>query len=580
MLKKLIPFALVALHVGLAYGGSGGRERFTAPQPLPPETPVDANATFKPVPPPDWSTMNNAVGTFTTLTGFYDYQSNGGSVQHIQVNPANGNIHVTYMLATDSTAAGLNLSRRVAYAFSSDGGVSWNNFSNVTVPNRRSGFPTIDLLQGANAGLPVIASHPDGTPTIATLFVDSPEGTGLFSELTPPPALGQTLEPIWPHVGSASDGSMIVAASQNNQTVTTGVGWHNRMQNDFATWNPTWDMWPGDVQSGGRYPVRANGTGRVGILWNTSNGTAVAGNRLRESTDNGVTWSAPVNLFPPRVVGADTMYPYVHCDFVYNGDVPLYVFSEFNINSTGTDLQPDIVFYSAATGFVVAVPYDSTKYYFDPVNQRFHRDNLGWPSIGLSGSTIVVAYQGFQQESDARNYRYSDIWMVTSNDGGNTWSAPERITDTPNQDERYPSVSKWNAPGVANMVWSQKSQSGLYAFPGGADTVRSFQVFLRKTLTSVGEGETGVASSFKLSQNFPNPFNPGTKIDYTVSKSGPVSIKVYNMLGQEVATLLDQDLSPGQYQVTFDGSALASGVYMYRMQAGSFVESKKMILLK
>lgn len=588
MMRKFLSLSLLSvLTVSLAF--AGGERKRPVPEAIPNERqPVDMNVPFNRAPEPDWSRLTPTVGTFTTLTGFYDYQSNGGAVQHIRVNPANGNIHVVYMLATDSTA-GLNASRRVGYAFSSNGGVSWNNFNNITVPLSRSGFPTIDLLKGANAGLPVIASHPDGTPTIAKLFVDSPEGAGAFSELNSPPILGQALEPIWPFVGSASDGSMIVAASQNDQNLTTGVGHHNRMQNDFTTWDPAWTTFPGDVQSGGRYPVHANNTGKVGILWNTSNGTAVLGNRWRESTNNGVTWSAPTNVLSQRIVGADTFFSYVHADFVYDGENPLMIFSEFKVDQ-GFVGDADIIFWSQATGFVVAVPFDSTKYTVDPLNQRFHRDSHGWPSIGLSGNTIVVAYQAFQPDTDRHGWHYGDLWYVASSNGGASWGAPQRITNTPTTDEKYPSVSKWNAPGEFNMVWSQKTGgSGLYAFPGSGqppapDTIRTYQMFLRvnpiQFTTSVDEGGAGLANSFKLSQNYPNPFNPTTNIDYTVGQSGPVSIKVYNMLGQEVATVVNQNVSPGTYQAAFDGSRLSSGVYIYKMTTGAYQQSKKMVLMK
>lgn len=583
MTKQLLrSIAVVALAVSFAVAGNTKRKPVY--EPIPNESqPVDLNVPIKHIPAPDWSSMSSAVGTFTTLTGFYDYQSNGGAVQHIRVNPANGNIHTTWMSSSDSTAAGLNPARRVRYAFSSDGGSSWNNFSNLTVPSGRSGFPTIDLLKGANAGLPVIASHPDGSPTIAKLFVDSPEGAGAFSELGSPPILGTGLEPIWPYVASASDGSLIVAASQNN-TATTGVGYHIRLQNDFTTWDPTWTTWDGDIQSGGRNPVQANGTGRVGILWNTSNGTAVLGNRWKESTNNGASWTSPVNVFDQRIVGPDTLFAYVHADFVYDGDNPLRIFSEFKVDQ-GFVGDADIVFWSQATGFVVAVPFDSTKYSVDPVNQRFHRDSHGWASIGLSGSTIVVAYQAFQPDTDRLAYHYSDLWYVASSNGGTSWGAPQRITNTPTVDERYPSVSKWNAPGEFNMVWTQKSgASGLYAFPGGADTVRTYQMFLRVNpivFTTSVDGDPGkAANSFKLSQNYPNPFNPATKIDYTVGQSGPVTIKVYNTLGQEVATLLNEHVTAGSYQVSFDGSHLSSGVYIYKMTAGAYQESRKMVLMK
>ncbi|MHB8578862.1 MAG: T9SS type A sorting domain-containing protein [Ignavibacteriaceae bacterium] len=86
--------------------------------------------------------------------------------------------------------------------------------------------------------------------------------------------------------------------------------------------------------------------------------------------------------------------------------------------------------------------------------------------------------------------------------------------------------------------------------------------------------------SFSLSQNYPNPFNPSTEIKYSVAKSGLVTLKVYNLLGQEVETLINQEQKAGNYIVNFNASRLASGVYMYRIQSTDISIIKKMALLK
>jgi len=99
-------------------------------------------------------------------------------------------------------------------------------------------------------------------------------------------------------------------------------------------------------------------------------------------------------------------------------------------------------------------------------------------------------------------------------------------------------------------------------------------------LTAVKNGKSNLPGSFSLSQNYPNPFNPTTMIQYSVPKSGLVTLKVYNMLGQEVATLVNQQQQAGNYNVNFNATRLASGVYMYRIQSGSFSSTKKMTYLK
>ena len=85
---------------------------------------------------------------------------------------------------------------------------------------------------------------------------------------------------------------------------------------------------------------------------------------------------------------------------------------------------------------------------------------------------------------------------------------------------------------------------------------------------------------FELYQNYPNPFNPVTHIKYAVPKPSQVRIEIYNILGQRVRTLLNEEKPPGYYVVEFDASSLASGFYIYRMQAEGFVDIRKMIVTK
>jgi hypothetical protein len=103
---------------------------------------------------------------------------------------------------------------------------------------------------------------------------------------------------------------------------------------------------------------------------------------------------------------------------------------------------------------------------------------------------------------------------------------------------------------------------------------------LNYLLTDVKDNISNLPESFSLSQNYPNPFNPSTTISYSLPKSGHTTLKVFNILGNEVANLVNEDKAAGQYNVKFDASNLPSGIYFYKIQSGSFVETKKMILLK
>jgi hypothetical protein len=86
--------------------------------------------------------------------------------------------------------------------------------------------------------------------------------------------------------------------------------------------------------------------------------------------------------------------------------------------------------------------------------------------------------------------------------------------------------------------------------------------------------------AFQLEQNYPNPFNPSTKISYSIPQEGDVTLKIYDVLGNELATLINEEKPAGVYEVEFDASNLSSGIYFYKLTASSFVETKKMTVLK
>jgi len=87
-------------------------------------------------------------------------------------------------------------------------------------------------------------------------------------------------------------------------------------------------------------------------------------------------------------------------------------------------------------------------------------------------------------------------------------------------------------------------------------------------------------TEFSLSQNYPNPFNPATRINYSLPYKSLVQIKLYDVLGNEVATIVNEEKPAGIYEVEFDGGRLSSGVYFYQLSAANFIETKKMILLR
>ncbi len=98
--------------------------------------------------------------------------------------------------------------------------------------------------------------------------------------------------------------------------------------------------------------------------------------------------------------------------------------------------------------------------------------------------------------------------------------------------------------------------------------------------TAVNSVTSNIPKQFSLEQNYPNPFNPSTEIKYGLPKAAFVTLRVYNVLGQEVATLVNEHQNAGHYDLSFNMDRFASGVYFYMLRAGNFVATKKMMLIK
>jgi hypothetical protein len=99
-------------------------------------------------------------------------------------------------------------------------------------------------------------------------------------------------------------------------------------------------------------------------------------------------------------------------------------------------------------------------------------------------------------------------------------------------------------------------------------------------MVSVKEVSSGPPAAYALAQNYPNPFNPGTTIKYELPKASTAYLCVYDMLGREVSVLVDERKEAGIHEARFDGSNLASGVYLYRLTAGNFVQTRKLLLVR
>jgi len=128
------------------------------------------------------------------------------------------------------------------------------------------------------------------------------------------------------------------------------------------------------------------------------------------------------------------------------------------------------------------------------------------------------------------------------------------------------------------------SPDGLNLIVGGFSNAAHIQWFKRDSVleieTSAGERLAELPEGYNLGQNYPNPFNPTTQISFEIGQAGLTSLKVYDLLGREVATLVNSDLPAGSHTIDFDAANLASGTYMYRLEANGYVLTRKMMLVK
>lgn len=179
-----------------------------------------------------------------------------------------------------------------------------------------------------------------------------------------------------------------------------------------------------------------------------------------------------------------------------------------------------------------------------------------------------------------------------SSDNGTSW-VPLADGYDANYDATW--LATYNASGAGDAtMFVNHTLNLLDTFDAGDEVVIRFRLFADafvnawgwaidnlniQNVTGANDGDA-LPTVYSLSQNYPNPFNPSTTIKFALPEAAQVELKVYDVLGAEVATLMNQELQAGRYDVNWDASQLASGVYIYRIKAGDFVDSKKLMLLK
>ena len=250
-------------------------------------------------------------------------------------------------------------------------------------------------------------------------------------------------------------------------------------------------------------------------------------------------------------------------------------------------------FLDTATGFAVGGGWNGTNY--EGTILRTTNGGNNWGSVP-SGTSIPLRSIFFANDTIGYIAGFNGTFLKTTNGGDNWFSLPTgnsgnyRTVYFTSVDTGYISSNTIYKTTNGGVNWSSQSvPSGVnlnsMCFPA-TDTgfvVGDNGVILKTVtggLTNAGQTNNVIPESFKLYQNYPNPFNPTTNIRFEIPQQSLVKLIVYNILGREIATLVNEKLSAGSYETDWNGTGYPSGVYFYKIIANDFVNVKKMVLIK
>jgi C1A family cysteine protease len=276
---------------------------------------------------------------------------------------------------------------------------------------------------------------------------------------------------------------------------------------------------------------------------------------------------------------------------------------EFHLDNTSGDANLGLAVYPARPGFYSKTAYQAGS----NVNGPGEDESFYWTADTTEWFPLVVYKSTYADYDDTNTYTLTvtpPYITVTSPNGKEDWQVGQtypitwtsscftgdvKLTYSTNNGANWITIlaSTSNDGSEPWVIPNTPSDSCLVKISDVTDDIpadTSDSVFAIG-VTGVSETEEEKEFTFSLAQNFPNPFNPNTSIQFSLPVSGRVSLKIYNLSGQEVRTLIDEDKRKGEYEVLWDGKDnsgknVASGIYFYHIRAKNFAETKKMVLLK
>jgi len=265
----------------------------------------------------------------------------------------------------------------------------------------------------------------------------------------------------------------------------------------------------------------------------------------------------------------------------------------------------NIFFFDSLTGWITV--YSEVPYHLTPSISHTSNGGVDWvtqytgqPDTRINGVFFIshtrgwaVSNSGLLLKTTNGGITWEQYYLQTNQDLAQVFFIDEQKGWISSGQPSYPDSIlvttdggiTWNRAGFGVNITSFKFIDELNGFALArwsllASTDGGYTWTNNIILSNQETENSSVINQFSLSQNYPNPFNPTTSLQYTVGSLQFVTIKVYDLLGREIATLINEEKPAGEYEVEFDGSGLTSGIYFYRIQAGSYSETRKMVLLK
>jgi hypothetical protein len=491
------------------------------------------------------------------------------------------------------------------YNRSTDGGMTWRrvselnaglgNFSRyptvaISNPTRSSDttqailvFLAPQLIQPANVfGINIYGVDINLGAGVSAAFIDAGGDSTLRTEndLYTDPSSQSINMVTYRYTATVTHNDMWRFLTTDFATSTAGVpaGWEGSVFADIFGLDIN-----GTFRNGNAY------LGKWGVFAGPGDSSEIDNFGYSKSTDKGMTWGAWQRPQPDwrSVPGLEGFFGqwYYGGAGAYSTDMLVDANDKvhfFGVVEDSVGQRSVIELYEGSSGWASNVIQgnlrENTPLIYATLNQMGNHLNA---SISEDGTVMTLVWL----DGDAVADSVADIWFSFRNMNSSTWSTPQNLTQTPTFGEYLLHAApqlKSNGGSSYTLFLGRSYEAGNPPYSALNDANPTYFYagsFTFNAVTSV-RNRSGLPGEFALAQNYPNPFNPDTRIRFSIPEKSAVSLTVFNALGQKVAPVVNGVLEAGSHEAAFSARDLASGIYFYTLQAGNFIATKKMVVLK